>query len=451
MYSFNYLDKIKDQIDKKIYDERMRYQKIYEIIEEYISKFIGYQNYIIIGGSYGINLLLKNPRSYDDFLYTLYSENAFWHANNLINKIAEHNSDKIIVLKSTIPNVKYQIMIDGRMMIIFHKLQDNSKELILPILIKTNENKEFLILPPEIHLVDIYRILYSPDKTEDWESALLNENKLFKYLNQRINKIIGSSSNDLTRDIRKNIEIEIVKQFIINNPNIVLIGEHALKIICDIKINTNVIQIISNDIEGDFLIISKLVNTILQIPVIKIVRDLYVMQDFRIKRTTIKIGESGNQKEIMYLYNASEYDLIPFNLIYNSKNEKIQVGNPFVLLRFLLIELWIVRMIKQSKLIDENYANFRINELINKLLLLRKKIAKDQKQEKSEINENLFDSFKDEKERSLKIFQSLDSEYLGQYENENIHQKQIIKDLQKKFFDYYPVNYKQKNNTYRVI
>ena len=47
-----------------------------------------------------------------------------------------------------------------------------------------NKQKEILVLSPEIQLIDVYKILYSPFRAEDWENYLSDETKLFLYLNQ---------------------------------------------------------------------------------------------------------------------------------------------------------------------------------------------------------------------------------------------------------------------------
>ena len=461
MYSFNYLEPIKNNINDKIFNERMRYEKIYDIIESYLSKYTNTKNYIILGGSSGITLLLNKKRTIQDFYYYLYTEHAFAHANNLINEIDSIiNATEliyVIYLKNTIPNMKYQIVIDNRIFIDIYKLSINSYDLILPILTESfNKKNKILVLSPEMQLIDIYRTLYSPNKSDVWISTLDDESKLFTYLYSRIEKIKGGDTNinsemNVNINDRKLIELELMKQFIVNNNNIVLIGEHALKIIIGTDISIPIIQIISqNNIEDDFVEIQKIIKNTLNrnIPVIKSTKDLHIMEDFRLKRTSIKIGD--NLKEIMYIYNAADYDLIPFNKLSNQSNTDkknkslIKIGNPFVLLRFLLIDFWIVRWVKQIGGIDEKYAYNRLESIIHKLLLLRKKISDNTKLDN--INNLYFDSHS-----HFNIFQSNSENYIGIYNDEIISQKILIKNLSKKFYDYYPIDYKNKNGFYREI
>lgn len=445
MYIFNYLEPIDDDIKKQIYNERLTYQYVYEIIENIISK----EN-IIIGGSLGINLLLKNERTYEDFIYELYSEKAFINANNISNELdkknKELNRNDIIMLKTSIPNSKYMLYVNNRVISIIYHLGPGSNELIVPVSVKSFDNKtDVLVLSPEIQLIDIYRNLYSPSEIDNWEKNIIYENKLYLFMTKRIEKGIIGALDIITINDRKKIEIELLNKFIKNNKNVVLIGEHAYKMITKLEINTNIIQIISeNNIESDFIEIKNIINHFLKkdIFISYVSRDIKIMQDNRIVRTSIKIGTE--QKEIMYIYNVAKYDLIPFNL---SLDNNIQIANPFVILRFLLIDFWVIRIIKKTGSIDEKYAHNRLNSIIDKLLLIRSLLQDTGSGKK--IDQNIFDSIL--KNSLYKVFQSDPKNYIGFYEDENIAQKNMIKDLQKKYYDYYPSLYLSKMGSYRLI
>lgn len=486
MFSFDYLSDIWDSIENKIYLERLRYEVFYETIEKYVSSFT-YKNdrTIMVGGTIGIDLLLEKERSIEDFQYELYSEMEFIHANDLTNLLEETNvinsSPFIISLKTTIPNLKYQIIIDSRIMVTIYKLPKNSYELILPVKVNTFDKKnKVLVISPEIQLLDIYRSLYSPNESEDWESILYDETKLFHHLKKRIQEqsnlltvIAASPASNISADImggtehiekitteeRKRISLHLLKDFIIGNPNVVLIGEYACSIILGTEIGTTILQIISqNNLDDDFLQIERIIHTILNkdIPVVKLVRDLHIMQDFRLRRTTIKIGDQETgQKEILYIYNSANYDLIPFNSIHSEITEKkLNLGNPFVILRFLLIEFWIIRWIRQLGSIDEQYAKGRLDTILGILLKLRSVLAKEgeevvkKRRRTININTEYFDSLL---QPTLRIFPSDSKDYIGSYDDENISIKIIIKDLNRKYFDYYPYDYKKKNNFYRKV
>jgi len=455
MFSIDYLEYPWEAIEQKIYQERMRYQDIYQVIEQYLSE----HKDIIIGGSMGINLLLKKERTIDDFEYELYAENAFAQATQLINILAEKSDDPTLFLKTTIPNVKYQIFVDLRLIATFIRLSENAINMIEPIKVKSFDQKHNLqVLSPEIQLIDIYRALYSPSQADNWQNILYDESKLFKHMSRDITEKVGSDENQKSDEVtigdRRLLETQLFKQFIAANENIVLIGEHALKILLGIEISTTVIQIISqNDIEEDFVVIEKITKNVLKrnIPIVKLTRELNIMKDFRIRRTTIKVGDAEfGQKEIMYIYNSAYYDLIPFNVM-KSSDSFIQIGNPFVLLRFLLIDFWMLRWVKQLGSIDEKFAQQRLNSILQKMMMLRIKLQVSDhdlmsRKKKITIDPQYFDEVSD-----YKIFQSQSKEYIGFYDDEIISQKIFIKDLSKRFYDYYPMDYKKKFGQYRIL
>lgn len=469
MYSINYLDQIKDDIEKKIYAERMQYSPIYEIIEKYISEHSGIGTPatrpgigtpVMVGGTMGINILLQKDRTIDDFSYELYAENAFIHANKMVNQIEDLNQGKYIVfLKTTVPNIKYQISVDGRILVTFIRLSDKSYDLILPVSAKLwDKKRDVLVISPEIQLIDIYRTLYSPNQAEDWETTLKDESKLFKHLQQRIknSQVGGADQQAITMEDRKTVELQLMKQFVTNNKSVILVGEYALKITAKMELGTTVIQIISqNNIEDDFKEIEKIIKAVLKrnIPVVKMTREMHIMKDFRLLRTTIKMGDSDSgQKEVMYVYNSAQYDLIPINLSEEQSGENfIQIGNPFVLLRFLLIDFWMIRWIQQIGGIDASFAKQRLDSILNKMIALRMLLAKKCNDAArndivcNDIDPKYFDS------STFKIFPSLSENYVGFYDDEVISQKLIIKDLSKKFYDYYPSDYFKKNGQYREI
>lgn len=460
IFTNDQLTPIWDKINKKIKKERERYSIVYETIDKYISENIS-EKKLLIGGSSGVNLLIKKEKSIDDYKYELYSEESFFHANNLSNEIAKNlindedpNPMKIVVLRSTIPHMKYQIVVDSRVLVIIFDLGKDRNgvspvDIIKPVKVDNFDKKnKLLVLSPEMQLIDIYRTLYSPKFAGEWENTLHDENKLFKMLLDNF-KSGGVEIKD--KKVRENIQNIILNNFVKNNKNCALLGEHAIYMIDSsiFEIKSFVVQIISErDINQDFADICKIIAEKVgaDIPVVKYTKNLHIMQDFRLFRTTIKIGDkqSGQQKEIMYIYNSAHYDLIPINR-FISGNEFIQIGNPFVLLRFLLIDFWIIRWIYASGGIDESFSNARLASIRDKIIKLRSLLSFGEK-DITTIGETHISN-----DSSTKIFQPNSEEYIGNYENEEISQKEKIKDVQKKYYDYYPQDYYAKNNEYRNI
>jgi hypothetical protein len=454
MFSIDYLEPI-GSLRNLILDERNNYEKYYRIIETYIAK-----NQIIVGGDMGVDILMNKERDINDYHYELYSSLAFPYANDLVNMLSpvdisetaskNSNNKKIIVfLKTTIPDIKYQVFIDHRVVISFYKLSEHAIDLIKPVEKKSWMGETILVVSPEIQLVDIYRTLYSPHQISEWKDAIDKEVRLFSYLRQRINTIKGSlekereKSAKISFEEKKLLELNILKDFVQNNHNVVLLGEHSLHILNGTTLTSTVIQIISqNSLENDSAAVEKIVKKHLGQRVTAVTKDIHVMQDFRIRRTIIKVGEPA--KEIMYIYNSANFDLIPFNTVLDNRKSEaktnfIQMGNPFVLLRFLLIDLWMVRWIMKLGGIDENFAQQRQDSILSKIVTLRSQLIG----KNNNINEKYYTQTSD-----MQIFQ--ENNYIGQYVDEIISVKEKMQS-DKRYNDYFPEEYKKRNGAYRLL
>ena len=208
-----------------------------------------------------------------------------------------------------------------------------------------------------------------------------------------------------------------------------------------VKAETNIITIISPDPTKIFNDIKNMFSDYVS----QATRDVKVFSDFRLTRTSIKIGPESSKKEIMYIYNSAAYDLIPINRIYSTKRKKktfIQVGNPFVLLRFLLIDIWIIRLALKAEKIDEKFADIRLQTLLDHAIQLRQKMSK----KKLNISEDLINN-----SSSLQIFQSRNDEYIGVRILDNIAQKTKAIKSTKFFGEYFPQEYKKNFNEYRKM
>jgi len=457
MFAVDQFGLVVSKMEDHVYEERLQYESIYDLIEDFIveansSKSEKKDTRIIIGGSLGINLLLERARTYRDFQYILYAEDSLIHANSLTNAIAKHNSSRnnwVTKLKTSIPDIKYEIFVDGRSFVIINTLRSDpvkTYDLIEPVEVKSFDGKrKLIVLSPEMHLLNVYRTLSSPSDSSLWRENLLDEEHLYTLVKKRLS-ILGSAE-ELTSADRTKVENALLSEFVGNNSNVVLLGEHAIRIIDkNTTMSSNVINVISDKSEDENLgIIKSIVHKVLgrEIPVVKQTRSPNVMGDFRLTRTTIKIGSDGQQKEVMYIYNSAAFDLVPFNSVTNAQKITIQVANPFILMRFLLIDLWMIRWVREMKKVNEFFAKKRIHNILSLIISLRTSMAISA--ENPKIKDSLFS-----KEHSLlNVFQY--NNYIGTYVSElvAVRLKQLHSD--KRYVDYYPDGYFFKNKSYRIM
>jgi hypothetical protein len=479
MFSPESVEKALDHFNKTALEERVRYKPVYQTIEDYIAahakpnKVNGRETLIILGGTQSVDLLLGKELGRDDFVYHLFSEDAFQHCNNLTNKIAETISEMFkdnknpinhpywtVVMKTLSAHKQFDIIVDQRSLVkwtVLKTMSDDSSimKLIEPLNVKSWwQKKTVLIMPPRFHLVETYRTLYSPSAIDNWHQALIDERRLFGYMKrimdlQKSGKsvVVGALDDSMiSLDKRKLITVTLLEEFVKNNPKVILLGEHAINILTRTPVDTTILHcMIDHDLSLDDCkpTVNAICSRIIGRPMMAnfSTRDVQILSDFRLRRTSVKL----DGKEIMYIYNATSYDLIPVNRIYDKKKNVILIGNPLVLIRFMLIELWVIGWIASIGKIESSFAKARANSILSKTLQLRTAIAKKSTESKTfrtSIDEKFIEP------GPMQIFQSRDMDYLGIYESDQKAQKTKAQS-QQRFFDYYPQEFYNKNNTYR--
>lgn len=493
MFSIEQVGQIEDDVQKVLIAERNNYADVYDTVEKYIGNFSGDET-IYLGGSYGVNLLFKRPRELNDYNYVLYSQKAFVQANELTNLIAAgqdySKGGKIVTLVTKLPYKRYEIVVDNRTLVSMYHLQplQGLDSLILPIKEKSELGYTLTILSPEVYLLNCYHTLCSPQEVGSWEQALRDETKLFQLMNHRLNDLfnavlIGGSnnflggkeeqkeSNDETKKQKKEqkenkkidykmVEQKLLRDVIDNNEEVIMVGEHAITIINDRNFlnlsdwqPTKLISVI-----GNLQQITERVKKVFPDNSITQQSKLVpILEDFRLERGVIKLDD----KEVMYVYSASQYDCIPYNVV-SAKKSKIRIGSPFVLMRFLLVDLWMVRWIHHIKMIDDVFAKTRIKNIVKVIVSLRTKLQDPKIDIKTmsvssdtllgtkiitKLPTNIKDSyFGDESELGL-----LGKKYMGQYISEYLAVKLLLAQSDKKFPPYYPQRHLLEHGNYRAI
>ena len=301
------------------------------------------------------------------------------------------------------------------------------KDLLKPIT-KKLRGQEILLISPGIQLISTYRDLYSPSTAicNSFDDVLLAEKRLFGYMTSRITEIIGGQKSNIRSKVKK-----IVLGFIALNKHMVLIGEEAASYMVDHEVIDNLIEVIS---ERPAL---ELVNVIRAegISATYSRKELFVISDFRLTRTTIKIDDG---KDVVYVYNSAKYDLIPFNEISGG----LRIGSPFVVMRFLLINIWIIRWIMSTGKINEDFALQKIERLLRLVITIRTNMLPEGALlDKAEIDDKYISTTE-----SLSVFQK--NRFIGIYIDDTIA---IKTRTGKSYQDYFPQMYKNQFGYLRSI
>lgn len=510
MFAFDQVRAIAPEADRIITEERNDLEPFYATVENYVAKFSQFEASkeaskdagIFVGGSLGVNMLLGKPRTLSDYVYYLYSQQALRHANQLTNLLAEMIAKsygsakdilakadeiykavakdpkqrgqiknipepKIVMMKTALPYQRYIIYVDARVLVQFTSLPHGSASIVKPTLaesLSTSTKNKLFVISPEVQLLDLYRVLYSPAKVGEWREAMRDENNLYQHLKKRLPELKNAKKGGDTKDNdtkdgsgsnHDEYKLHILSQWVTSNPNVVLIGDFAIRMLLSENRGSMVQVITQKNPEEDAAKVCQMLEKQFNIKCSQHTRPLSIMQDFRLQRTTVRADE----KEVLYIYNCGAYDFIPFNLAVtvkgggtkakkehtNSSSQKpqaqfIQVGNPFVLLRFLLVDFWTVRLLNAEGKIDAKYAQLRLDEITRLLLELRSKISElDDKSHTMSIGDKFIGQG-----GLLRTFPSVGegidsaSSYMGVYEDEIQAQKNLLNQGARRFNDYYP-------------
>jgi hypothetical protein len=363
----NLLEKKKAVAQKIVLDLNKKYSDVYSTIEQYIKD----------------HKLVVHDGVHTNYVYTIYASNSLLHANNLSNILVEYC--KYTQLKTILPYKQFDIYVDMILTVKFITLANHKGKNIIDI-INTKNRNGYLTLPKEIELISTYWKLYSIQHTDNWDDTHIIEKEQFL---------------DVTGGRKSDVKLSKLYNAIKTIPCVV-IGMHALSDNANYKL-----QIISHDVNETI----DAVKTILYKFNLKYEirdHDLKLHVDFRLGKKTIYLSKQN--VAILDIFNSAEYELVPY--IWRNN---LRIGHPFVLCKFLLINLWVCQF--QSENIDM-YIKKRTHTF--------------------KIIEN------------LRVKPPVINNVYGSYTDEVIAIKNLYKN-QKLFFPYDPYKYHTTHGSYRII
>lgn len=315
---------------------------------------------------------------YDMMLYTTHTRRTATKVSNTIHS----KFGKFVLMMSKIPNIEYEISYNMRPIIKIFYIE-RYKNVILNKLFKTILISGIQYFPPEIELMDIYHKLYIPNKYEYWGDLITYEDKLYK---QFMSQTGGAKC--VPCKTKRKIDIINIKQLLLeffNNENYVIVGKWAIELIKNNKNileNTNIQIISENNIEVDYENISNFLLQYTNYGIFYKKKSLYVPKDTRISKYVFTINfpsintRSGTNMPFLDIYNCGSYELIPYkNIVYNGFN--LNIGNVYVQLRFLFIDIWLYNLMLTLKFISEDEYNKNMRQTYEYIKLAKKEIKPD--------------------------------------------------------------------------
>lgn len=326
--------------DRRLYDELM------QVVECYI-----YANELVIGWLYGKDIIVNDFKiTKDSYNIEVYSSHAVFHARKLGELASKYF--KYISVQTVIPNEKFRVFINGRSMISVMVLPyiKNVKimNLIKKVLVKGLFNSEINILciDPISILTNVYHKLYRPNDLKI--SDIYNiEQKLQKYI----------QLPDMTKFIKMYEYPDQVVKFtneLINNVECILLYQHMnFRQIIAVNFETIKDQISIQAEKHGISITSSFNNP-------------FIVFDNQLRFYTIYVIYKDIRYPILNIFNSTSYEVIPSINI-----DGRLFGSIYVILRFLLINLWTLRLLKKLGYIGNKQVHLFRCKILQAYIQLR--------------------------------------------------------------------------------
>lgn len=403
-------------------NDRMMYKPFFETAEAFCAA-----NGVLIGGRCGIDLIIGRPLSKDIFFWDLYCDDAFNIAKKfavaLFNTHSVHVPAETVELQTNIKNAEFSVFIHARPLFNIFALDKYRGIKLIDLMgpaIRTSyfTRQPIKCLSEEMYLLEIYRNLYTPNKCSTWIDDVANEQAIYELISgalkeKAVTKLGGKykkeKNKESLRSVAYKLQPVILRKLTESTANI-LIGDHALGAM-KIMNNPQRIQLITSE---EINVIVKQIEYYvkpyrgMQIKYVKF--HLNIPSDFQILKYSIYLTDGKEQSHLLDLFNSTAYEMIPY--VISTANGTKNIANPWVILRFLFIDLWVLKLIMNLK--DGN-------QITDKILI------------------NLEHA---DKVRSF-IMQDIQStfqltNYHGVYLNEKIEKKKLIKEIGMRYPKYYP-------------
>lgn len=410
--------------DSVLENDRLSYAPYFKAVEYYMI-----EHGMILGGKCSIDLLLGNKLNKDSFYYEIYSRKVEEHSRKLVDILGKIDKNSIVYRDTQITDKEYIIEINMRRLFLFHSLDNKQdydiKTMIAPRPIKGYfGGKEILCMNPKVHLMSIYRNLYRPYPSTG--QGYTTYSVLLKNLQELHNKAAIGFHDIVSPDIVLTPVVSVDggfdihwKNSIIEETILSLSADKKTVFIGDFVIDRNPagrLQVLSADSIDIF--VNKLRNNLSEsrpdIQVTYKYQNLYLPNDFQLVKYTVYVNELGKDKfSMMDVFNSPTYELISVRKGGNvfTPGQKIIttiIGNDFVLLRFKLIDLWIMQLIHMHKENIKDFSRKKIEDILEQIDTLYKQTLR-------KIEQN-----------PLELFPTDANNYIGVYTDEYVAKKKFL-------------------------
>lgn len=402
--SSDWFDSLKAKFKEMVLVSRKsKYESLYKNIEEYVNRK---QNVIL--NDYNRIIDSESPV----MLYEVYTNEADVVSRELTDDIYR-NVGKYVIMNTHEYKLEYSISYDGLTVVKIYGIREYKNigifTLINPIVKKGYwSDLNLRYFPPELDLIEIYRKLYSPEFYGDWDNLVVAEKNMFEELMVRNKEgliVGGVVCNKRQMSELENMKLLTVTKFLIGR-DIVLIGPWAVLEISSGVLGKSLVEVtqMTGEIHGEdcnkciekvqviidcsidvFVaeytkFIGKYSKTIVKYKE----QPLHIMFDFRLTKYTIYLTFDDPcgivEKPIMDVFTCAEYSLISYVSSQRflvkkgdgSYSKNLKIGTLYVILRFMMLDIWLLKIVQRLDLLSKEMLETKINMIIGYMKYLRK-------------------------------------------------------------------------------
>ena len=359
-------------------NDRSLYEPFLKSAEEFCI-----ENRVLMGGPVGLRLLINEPLDKDCYMWNLYAADTWNTARRLweyiyTNTQSRHIDPQYVGLETNIRGREFTILIATRPCIKISALDEYRGIKLIEVMSPTYRpgyftSREIGCISEEMMLIDVYRTLYSPHKIDEWSRAIYVEADLYRlvreYLSEKAAIIVSAGADDV--DARRGTRNHMLLDNLIRDaPDFVLIGDFALEAL-GLEPAPTYLQFITNHTIDQVV---THMRALFREKLSYVRYHLNLATDFQTQKHTIYLHCKGSQIALCDVFNSSVFEMIPFwqyeetDSRVSDSYRGVQVANPWVLLRFKFIELWLLKLILNLKARKRDGSETRMHARIRTLL-----------------------------------------------------------------------------------
>lgn len=346
--------------EKILITERQGWSNVYKLSEEIIKKLN-----LVLFDKFAINTILGKPRDLSSFVYYVYTSRIAHDSHEIANFLDKNlPTETQVKMETLMIHKKTQVKVNGRLIVSLTGIRFPIKRNPIDESSVTINSLKFI--NSWVLLMNLYKSLSVCSKVSEWEELMIIE----KELAQNVYNSFNIDKSIIGNDEPVSVNIEKVLGFLIDNPDVILVGEIALFITLSEFITVSRIEILSMLTDED---LSESLSSFLGKKVSFKTSKIITPTDNNLVRSEFSI----DGQVFLYKYNILSYEVINFGIIENQEGKKIRIANIFCIFWLMITNIWIIYWLFLGDIIKENYYFFRRNEIMKLFFKFHNKIYDD--------------------------------------------------------------------------